>query len=59
MNNVEKIILEVSKELAKKEGRFIPSSKNNIDATVAVCSGSKSELDNIMAEVNKYNNKAR
>jgi hypothetical protein len=57
MNNVEKTILEVSKELAKKEGRFIPSSKNKIDATVAVCSGSKSEIDNIMAEVNKYNNK--
>lgn len=59
MNKVEKTILEVSKELAKKEGRFIPSSKNNIDATVAVYSGSKSELDNIMAEVNKYNNQAR
>ncbi len=59
MNNVEKAILEVSKELAKKEGRFIPSSKNRIDATVAVCSGSKSEIDSIMAEVNKYNNKAR
>ena len=59
MNKVEKTILEVSKELAKKEGRFIPSSKNNVDATVAVCSGSKSELDNIMAEVNKYNNQAR
>ena len=58
MNKVEKTILEVSKELAKKEGRFIPSSKNNINATVAVCSGSKSELDNIMAEINKYN-KAR
>ncbi len=58
MNKVEKTILEVSKELAKKEGRFIPSSKNRIDATVAVCSGSKSEIDNIMAEVNKYN-KAR
>ena len=58
MNRVEKVILEVSKELAKKEGRFIPSSKNRVDATVAVCSGSKSELDNIMAEVNKYN-KAR
>ena len=58
MNKVENTILEVSKELAKKEGRFIPSSKNNIDATVAVCSGSKSELDNIMAEINKYN-KAR
>ncbi len=58
MNRVEKTILEVSKELAKKEGRFIPSSKNNIDATVTVCSGSKSELDNIMAEINKYN-KAR
>lgn len=57
MNKVEKVILEVSKELAKKEGRFIPSPKNNIDATVAVCSGSKSELDNIMAEVNKFNNK--
>ena len=59
MNRVEKVILEVSKELAKKEGRFIPSSKNRVDATVAVCSGSKSELDGIMAEVNKYNNKAR
>ena len=59
MNRVEKVILEVSKELAKKEGRFIPSSKNRVDATVAVCSGSKSEIDNIMAEVNKYNNKER
>lgn len=57
MNKVEKAMLEVSKELAKKEGRFIPSSKNRIDATVAVCSGSKYELDNIMAEVNKFNNK--
>ncbi len=55
MNRVEEVILEVSKELAKKEGSFIPSSKNRVDATVAVCSGSKSELDNIMAEVNKYN----
>ena len=54
MNKVEKAILEVSKELAKKEGRFIPSNKNRIDATVMVCSGSKSELDNLQAEVNKY-----
>lgn len=57
MNKVEKTILEVSKELAKKEGRFIPSSKNNVDAIIIVCSGSKSEINNITDEVNKYNNK--
>lgn len=55
MNNVEKLILEESNNNAIKDGNFIPSAKNNLDATIKVCSGDKNEVSNMEAEIAKYN----
>ena len=59
MCNVQKLIDACSKINAKREGRIIPNFKDTLNATIKVCSGDRDEIDNIVREVEKFNNKTK